>query len=274
MSKKSHTTPTSGYEVITPDAAKAMMKLNTNNRAITDSRVAAYSEEMRSGKWQLTHEGIAFGADGTLYDGQHRLAAIVQANVPITLYVTRGLSPDARVVINTGRSRTAVDNLAIVEGIKLSKAFGAAFNVIWQETIGLTSGRNATAAELRITLAANRAAHKAMGQVFVGTKRGLGRSGFVGAFIYAYRENPSKVTLAAQRFYEGTELAAGSPMYALREKALRGGHSDGRADFRRALGAIAADLDGVQKWRVAAKTETSPADNIAIQRFAKAHQGK
>lgn len=269
MTTSKNTTPMGGFELITPDAAKAMLGLNTNNRSVTPSRVNDYADEMRKGKWQRTHEGIAFGADGVLYDGQHRLEAIVKANVPITLYVTRGLDPDARVVINTGRSRSAVDNLAIVENIKLSKGMGAAFNVIWGETIGQVV-RSATAGELRTALAKHRTAYNALKKVFVGIKRGVGRSGFIAAFIFAHKENPEKVLAAAQKFFDGTSLVAGSPMYLLREKALRGGKHDARADFRRGLAALAAELDGTTITRIVAGGAASE-DSRHIERFTRAH---
>jgi hypothetical protein len=47
--------------------------------------VRDFAEAMRRGDWRLTHQGIAFDASGALVDGQHRLAAIVEADVPVEI---------------------------------------------------------------------------------------------------------------------------------------------------------------------------------------------
>lgn len=270
------TTPVGAYEVVTPDVARAMLALNKRNRNVIEARVAAYADAMRNGEWRITHQGIGIGADGELYDGQHRLLAVIQANVPVTIFVTRGLPTDARVAIDSGTTRSAVDNLSIVEGIKLHKTMGAAIGVLWNATVAKALTRNATAIELRDTMLKHLSGVEFVQRVFATTVRGVGRSGFIAAFAYAYPTAPEQVTIAAKKYYTGTGLSHGDPMYTLREFALRkgtgyGSRGDTVDDFRRALGMIAAELDGEKRLRVFVKDVDIDNSRI-VARFAVAHQ--
>lgn len=77
---------------ITPQLAREWLASNiANNRNINHTRVAAYARTMASNGWNLTHQGIAFDEFGKLIDGQHRLLAIIRADKPVTMMVTRGV---------------------------------------------------------------------------------------------------------------------------------------------------------------------------------------
>ncbi len=83
---------------ITPQwAAQVLETKNPNNRKISDAVVAKYANDMKTGRWALTHQGIAFDLNGDLLDGQHRLAAIVKAGIPINVPVTVGIERSTRV---------------------------------------------------------------------------------------------------------------------------------------------------------------------------------
>jgi hypothetical protein len=75
---------------VSPSLADKWLENNTFNRSISRRQVLRYSSDMRRGKWVLNHQGIAFSDDGTLVDGQHRLAAIVDSGVTVTIMVTWG----------------------------------------------------------------------------------------------------------------------------------------------------------------------------------------
>jgi hypothetical protein len=57
--------------------------------------------------------GIAFDTNGVLVDGQHRLAAIVEADLPVELTVFTEVGQGAFDVLDTGKRRNAADILAI-----------------------------------------------------------------------------------------------------------------------------------------------------------------
>jgi len=61
---------------VSPDMALKWLEGNTHNRPINQAHVNRLAKEITAGRWQLTHQGIAFDTKGILIDGQHRLWAI------------------------------------------------------------------------------------------------------------------------------------------------------------------------------------------------------
>lgn len=86
---------------------------------------------MRRGDWLVTHQGIAFDANGVLVDGQHRLAAVVEADLPVELTVFTDVDPHTFDVLDTGKRRNAADVLAI-EGEKSTATLAAMVRTVWQ----------------------------------------------------------------------------------------------------------------------------------------------
>ena len=85
---------------------------------------------MRRGEWQVTHQGIAFDTTGALVDGQHRLAAIVEADQPVEMTVFTEVPDGAFDVLDTGKRRNAADALAI-EGEKSAVMLAAMVRTVW-----------------------------------------------------------------------------------------------------------------------------------------------
>jgi len=78
--------------LITPDLAAMWLKTsNKANRSIGERHVDKLANDMISGKWRTTHQGIAFYEDGVLADGQHRLAAIIKSGIAQQMLVVTGL---------------------------------------------------------------------------------------------------------------------------------------------------------------------------------------
>lgn len=116
-------------ETITPKKAAEYLKHNTNNcRKIHRGVVKAYADMMLSGRWELNGEGISFGEDGKLKNGQHRLAAIIMANKPIEMLVTRGISNDVN-IYDMGLKRTSAD-IINADGFECNPTIVAASRII------------------------------------------------------------------------------------------------------------------------------------------------
>lgn len=97
---------------VTPEqAAEWLAESNHGNRQLRSRNVSYLRREIEDGRWEHTHQGIAFYEDGTLADGQHRLTAIVEAGVGVMMNVTRGLSRSANSKIDDGLNRTKLDTL-------------------------------------------------------------------------------------------------------------------------------------------------------------------
>lgn len=100
-------------QTVTPKMADALLESNTRNRNISESKVNEYAREMTAGKWALTHQGISISSDGTLLDGQHRLAAIVKSGVSVKMPVSTGMSQDGAFAVDQLRPRSKADAIKI-----------------------------------------------------------------------------------------------------------------------------------------------------------------
>ena len=95
-------------------AASWLGENNQSNRRISDPVVKKYADDMASKNWIDTHQNaIAFFDDGTIADGQHRLAAIVQSGITVQMFVATGLDRSAASAIDQGRSRTVANGLLL-----------------------------------------------------------------------------------------------------------------------------------------------------------------
>lgn len=103
---------------VTPTLATNWLEnANTRNRPVSDAVVRRYARDMKAGNWQLSHQGIAFDPHGVLLDGQQRLWAVVEADVPVEMYVWLNISPETLLIIDGGRSRNMVDHLRLGGGL-------------------------------------------------------------------------------------------------------------------------------------------------------------
>lgn len=100
-------------EQITPEMAARLLKGNTHNRAIRTRVVEKYIDMMNRGLWELTHQGIAIGIDGTILDGQHRLLAIIEAGTTVPMCVTYNVASDIFDSIDLGQTRSIADLLRL-----------------------------------------------------------------------------------------------------------------------------------------------------------------
>jgi hypothetical protein len=105
--------PQPQYETITPRKAEQWLRVNKTNRKIHSRKVESYANDMAANRWRLTAETMQFSDEGKLLNGQHRLLAIIKADVSVTILVARGLDPDAQKVMDSGTARTFSDQLSI-----------------------------------------------------------------------------------------------------------------------------------------------------------------
>lgn len=102
--------------VITPAIAETFLAANTDNRRVSPRNLAFLTKEITSGKWIENGATIIIHKDtGRLIDGQHRLHAVIQANIPITTLVAYigGSDQDAFLTIDTGKGRSHTDALVM-----------------------------------------------------------------------------------------------------------------------------------------------------------------
>lgn len=114
---------------ITPTMARELLLANGSNRKLRPNNVDMLAREIRNGRWQLTHQGIALDKDGAILDGQHRLAAIIKADAPVEIMVTRNVPHGAILGVDAGANRTFSDRVHF-EGASYSKAQAAMARII------------------------------------------------------------------------------------------------------------------------------------------------
>jgi len=120
----------SKVQSITPKKAAEYLEVNTANRPLSQSTVKGFAEAMSRGDWMVTHQGIAFSSTGVLVDGQHRLAAVVEADIPVEMTVFTDVNDATFDVLDTGKRRNAADVLAL-EGEKSVTMLAAMVRTVW-----------------------------------------------------------------------------------------------------------------------------------------------
>lgn len=119
---------------ITPEKAKEILDSSpTKNRKLKVPNIERYAEDMREGRWKLTHEIIQITPYKELIQGRHRLLAVIKAGVPVKFRITYNAEGENFAVLDTGSKRSAADvfeiagakystlNPAIIQGYYLLK---------------------------------------------------------------------------------------------------------------------------------------------------------
>lgn len=115
-------------ETITPEMARRLLEKNPEtNRRVIQSKVDRLADDIRSGRWTVTHQGIAIDWDGNVLDGQHRLWAIVEADMAVECNVWYDCDPATFDKIDTGTSKSGADFVTMRTGRKADAKRLAAF---------------------------------------------------------------------------------------------------------------------------------------------------
>jgi hypothetical protein len=104
---------------MTPQLAESYLLRNNNNRKICEKKLNSYIDQMKQGKWKENGESIIIDTTGEIKDGQHRLIALIKANISYRVPVITDVEPDVMDTIDTGKNRSSADVL-FLEGFKRS----------------------------------------------------------------------------------------------------------------------------------------------------------
>lgn len=219
-------------ETITPpQASEWLEKYNTANyRTLTQQTVKKYADLMRRGEWPLTPASVSFGMDGRLLDGQHRLAACVLADVPLTTFVVRNVTSEAELYIDTGKPRSFADYLRYL-GEKHNTALATTLNIIYSMYKGkpeslVNKSRTVPAVELLHILDEHPKIRDAISWASTARKHipGITQSYLAASrYLFSRVNDPDPASLAADvdwffaRLADGTELMETDPVRLLRE---------------------------------------------------------
>lgn len=104
----------SSVELITPEIAKVYLSSQRNNRTPTPSRIADYADRMQRGEWRIS-QPLQFSSEGDLFDGQHRLMAVIASGIACEFLVIRGLPPETRLFVDIGQTRRTAQIAEMME---------------------------------------------------------------------------------------------------------------------------------------------------------------
>jgi hypothetical protein len=268
---------------ITPQLAVEWLEKNTLNRNINQYRVYSYANDMKLGQWKLNGDTIRFAKDGTLLDGQHRLWAIVEAGIPVTMMVVFDLDEDVRTTIDTGRPRSTADFFKMVNKVQHPRQRVAVVSLI--ETF-FTSIR--TPMGYAVAWSRYQKFKEGIDWSFKTFPTGSSKIDITpvrAAMALAYPTSKSKAAEFAQKLRSGAGLSEGDPALALRNYLLERltiRKDDPRIVGIKVLTAFHAYLTGTHTTKVYQKEEAlayfaklypdmikaSPAKQLAAQPVA------
>lgn len=98
---------------VTPEMATLFLTKNKVNRPPKQNVVDYYARLMKDGKWLLNGEGLSFDKNGNLINGQHRLLAVVKADVTVRFTVTHCVDDKSFSSFDSGNNRSISDVFGI-----------------------------------------------------------------------------------------------------------------------------------------------------------------
>lgn len=204
---------------ITPELAGHI--LNTYhkfNRKLRPSVVDAYANDMKSGRWRFSGQGIIINADGGLDDGQHRLNAIISADTPVNMTVTVGTDPAAFHVMDTGRKRSPADAL-MIDGVKNSQSIASTVTMIIMINRG-TPKPAPSSGEIMDELSRNEKTYQqavALSQKIYAELKGSTTAYAAFCFLVLSRsKNRHKLADFISQIAHGENIRRGDPAFAIR----------------------------------------------------------
>lgn len=222
-------------EKITPKVAEEYLKSvdPQHQRKMRSPRVDAFKRAMIAGHWYPNHQGIAFDDHGRLIDGQHRLEAVRQSGVTLTMLVTRGIASEmvngirlyAIDTIDTGYRRETGEQLSLRHNVENGTRVAAATRAILWWATGLH--KNTTALALEIL-----GVYPSIKKLSSGKKTKTLPSPIVGCFAVVLKSFPGLLDAFVNPYITGAGLVSKSPALLLRNLIINNS-SGGEAALQR-----------------------------------------
>lgn len=208
--------------VISPDVARELLKDNHCNRPLRQRHVDFLASQMASGRWRLSHQGICQADSGRLLDGQHRLLAVIQSGVTVTMMYTNGCEEELMDVIDVGmRPRSVSDILHLQDGLEYSAMHMAALRHI----VFIFCGYQKAQLSVEYSRELLKKFQDPIQRVHDAIKEGAfkpAKDGWViGTLAMCLRADPA-VEAFLTKFASGVDLTAKDPAKALRDWFIKG----------------------------------------------------
>ena len=211
---------------VTPDMAREYLRLNRDNRALSDEHKQMIAKDIMAGNWMLNAQPISFTGDPDaadlggvqLLNGQHRLHACIEADAPIEVPIAKNIPPAAFATFDAHtrkirlRSGTEADDRVLTAAARLQ----------WKEDNSIemfSKGVSPTATEIVETIRR----HPDLAECYpqARTMKEVGSAGVITYLIYHVRRDRDDL---ADDFLDGLKtgenLRAKDPILAARTKIV------------------------------------------------------
>lgn len=124
--------------LLTPEMATRYLEYNTLNRPLNELHVKRIAHQIISGKWRFNGDTIKFSTKKDVLDGQHRLWAVVEANIPVETLIVEGIEADAFATIDTLRKPRSGSDILALKGATRHRAYTSAalqWLIRWQRKV-------------------------------------------------------------------------------------------------------------------------------------------
>lgn len=240
--------------MMTPERAAAILDRTSrdpsfSNRKMRVSQVKSIARQIKDGLWIFTHQAIALDKHGVCLDGQHRLAAIVEAGIAVYVTLATDCDRESFRVIDCGIKRTYADRVHLssdqifnARAVALSRAYVNYGKGLSSSLVNIEDVENAYL-ELKDGI-------DAVARRYTSKVRGITRFD-AGAAIASYIvKEPARGHDFLDLWYSGARLPSGSPILIMREAFLSGRVSNGADAYWRMVRATQAHFSGKDITRI------------------------
>ena len=213
---------------ITPDMAREYLRLNRDNRALSDEHKHMIAKDIRAGNWMLNAQPICFTGDPDapdakdqgvrLLNGQHRLHGCIEADMPIDVPIAKNIPEAAFTTFDAHSKKMRMDTGTDAD----DRVLAAAARLQWKEDNNIeifSTGINPTASEIRETIQN----HPGMAEAYprARTMKKVGSAGIMTYLIYHVRnDRPDLADDFLEGLKTGENLTARDPILAARTKIV------------------------------------------------------
>lgn len=210
---------------VTPEMARNWIaNNNTKNRKIQKNHIKAIARDVEGGNWMVNAQPIAFSGDPfkksasepcVLLNGQHRLHACSEANIPIEVFIATNVPKEAFATYDMHAKRNTNRTGAVAD----ERAMEAVMKLIWRHDNGidLESRETPSATDLKRTYEA----HPDVAEHFTEARRmkKTASASIMLFVIYRVRnEEPVMGDCFLQQLHDGLNIIKGNPLGKVRSK--------------------------------------------------------
>jgi len=101
----------------TPASAQALLDISDiAQRNVSYAHVAYLAAQMEGGHWDSQANPISIDRGGKLINGQHRMLAVIKADMPVKILTLKGQKTESFHVMDTGGKARTADDMAVIAG--------------------------------------------------------------------------------------------------------------------------------------------------------------